>query len=57
MTGVTGMSKEGEEEVGGGEGEGKEGDVTIWANKQTNKRTTTRKDRATHPMEAGRRRI
>ena len=54
MTGVTGMSKEGEEEVGGGEGEGKEGDVTMGTNKQTNERTTTRKDRATRPMDAGR---
>ena len=37
MTGVTGMSKTGEEEGrrGGGEGDGKEGDVIMGTNKQT----------------------
>ena len=32
---MTGMSKEGEEEGRRGEGEGKEGDVTMGTNKQT----------------------
>ena len=37
------MSKEGEEEVGGGEGEGKEGDVTMGTNKQTKTEQQQRK--------------